>query len=153
MFERVLIRLHASVFERPRAAFCCCASPSFIFDCFCDRIRIASTHTHHRLSGPVRDLLAMENVKREVGLRFRRFLSGYKDNRAKLVYLDRIDIMAEENRESLEISYLHLISQVRRRKICGASFDVIFNTLTVTISLSHCHRAISTGFTHCCVAR
>jgi DNA replication licensing factor MCM2 len=59
-------------------------------------------------------LLTFDNVKREVGLRFRRFLSGFKDKSAKLFYLDRIDHMAQENRESLEISYLHLISQASR---------------------------------------
>ena len=97
----------------------------------------------------------MDNVKREVGLRFRRFLSGYKDNRAKLVYLDRIDIMAEENRESLEISYLHLISQVRQREtvvLCVTWFSIhtpflsLWPTLHLRVATASIrHRALPCG--------
>lgn len=47
------------------------------------------------LNGPVRDLLTMDNVRREVGLRFRRFLTGYRDHRSNLVYLTRIERLAQ----------------------------------------------------------
>jgi hypothetical protein len=43
----------------------------------------------------VRDLLQLDNVRREVGLRFRRFLMSYKDARGSVIYVDRINRLAE----------------------------------------------------------
>jgi DNA replication licensing factor MCM2 len=66
------------------------------------------------LTGSVRDLLSMENVRREVSMQFKKFLSSYRGRKNELVYIQRINQMAEDNRDSLEVSYLHLISQVSR---------------------------------------
>jgi DNA replication licensing factor MCM2 len=62
------------------------------------------------LTGSIRDLLSMENVKRAVYARFRNFLCFYTDNTGMHVYVRRIIQLAQDNRESLEVSHIQLRS-------------------------------------------
>ena len=59
-------------------------------------------------SGPLREWLAQEHVQLEVKRRFRRFLVSFQDSAQHEVYQAAIEALAAHNRQSLEVSYLHL---------------------------------------------
>lgn len=58
--------------------------------------------------GPLIDWLLMEAPRREIRRRFRQFLSNFMDEHGKYIYAERIMDMCSENKESLNVSYLHL---------------------------------------------
>ena len=63
------------------------------------------------MTGSVRKLLAMENVANEVGRRFQNFISTFRDPQRptnELLYFDKMGVMCQENKESLEVSYRHM---------------------------------------------
>lgn len=58
--------------------------------------------------GPLKEWVALENVRAEVKLRFSKFLHNYASMSGSKVYQERIRAMAAANRESLEVHYFHL---------------------------------------------
>ena len=59
--------------------------------------------------GPLREYIARDGPRREIGRRFARFLKEFVDKDGHEVYSVRIRKMCSENRESLFVSYLHLV--------------------------------------------
>lgn len=59
-------------------------------------------------TGPLREWLQNEPVRREVAKRFRNFLHHFTDHSSETVYNTTIAHMCRANKQSLEVSYLHL---------------------------------------------
>lgn len=58
---------------------------------------------------PLREWIQQDPTRREIKRRFRQFLRTFVvEGSGQCVYEQKIDRMAEENRQSLEVSYLHL---------------------------------------------
>jgi len=63
-------------------------------------------------SGPLREWLAQERVKKEVKKRFREFIFQYTDHEGQQVYVQRIKRMVNDGRVSLEVAFPHLSEAV-----------------------------------------
>eukprot|EP00899_Mesostigma_viride_P005892 jgi/Mesvir1/15303/Mv06512-RA.1 len=62
-----------------------------------------------REKGALREWLSQDHTRRRIERTFRNFLRTFQDRGVgPYVYLDRIEAMARENKESLEVSYVHL---------------------------------------------
>lgn len=67
------------------------------------------------MTGSVRQLLGLDNVKSEVARRFRNFLTSFVESpNTEMVYHARVNHMCRENRESLEVSYFHMATAIPR---------------------------------------
>lgn len=64
---------------------------------------------HH---GALEEYLSQDAPRREVRRRFRQFLSDFRDGNGHLFYPPYISAMCSDNRQSLEVSYLHLSQAV-----------------------------------------
>jgi DNA replication licensing factor MCM2 len=60
---------------------------------------------------PLREYLQMEAIRLCVGRKFRDFLTDFKDANGHRVYVDRINSLCLQNRESLEVKFAHLAKQ------------------------------------------
>ena len=76
------------------------------------------------LKPPLRDLIGKPEVAAEVKRRFRTFLTTFASNESggRPLYLERIKEMCSENRQTLEVSYLHLSHMVPVLAIWVADF-------------------------------
>jgi len=62
--------------------------------------------------GQLEEYLSRDGPRREVRRRFRQFLSDFRDENGHHIYPPLISTMCSENRQSLEVSYLHLSQAV-----------------------------------------
>jgi len=58
--------------------------------------------------GPLRDWLSKEEVQIEVRRRFKDFITSFVDESGETVYTNKISIMCNENKRSLEVVFQHL---------------------------------------------
>jgi len=108
--ELVLDPLFDSVFEEEEAAECSDEEEG-------GRRRAkeeeeeAEVFNLERQRGPLRDWLELQNTKKGIVRRFRRFLLRYSDSKGTtFLYQERIRTLCALNKESLDINYLHLSS-------------------------------------------
>lgn len=62
--------------------------------------------------GPLEEYLVNEVTRKEIKRRFRQFISDFRDESGEPIYPAKISQMMEDNKQSMEISYLHLSQAV-----------------------------------------